>query len=45
MPMPKPDPQMTKLIKMMAGNWTVTEKSDPSPMMPKGGHQVRELRR
>jgi hypothetical protein len=37
MPMPKPDPQMTKMIKMMAGNWTVTEKSNPSPMMPKGG--------
>ncbi len=37
MPMPKPDPQMTKLIKMMAGSWTVTEKSNPSPMMPKGG--------
>lgn len=37
MPMPKPDPEMTKMIKMMAGNWTVTEKSDPSPMFPKGG--------
>lgn len=37
MPMPKPDPQMTRLIKMMAGNWTVTEKAGPSPMMPKGG--------
>lgn len=37
MPMPKPDPQMTKLIKMMAGSWTVSEKSDPNPMMPKGG--------
>jgi hypothetical protein len=37
MPMPKPDPEMTKLIKMMSGNWTVTEKSNPSPMMPKGG--------
>ena len=37
MPMPKPDPQMTKMIKMMGGNWTVTEKSDPNPMMPKGG--------
>jgi hypothetical protein len=37
MPMPKPDPAMTKLIKMMAGNWTVSEKSNPSPMMPKGG--------
>ncbi len=28
---------MTKLIKMMSGNWTVTEKSNPNPMMPKGG--------
>ncbi len=37
MPMPKPDPAMTKMIKMMAGNWMVTEKADPSPMMPKGG--------
>ena len=37
MPMPKPDPQMTKMIKMMAGTWTVAEKSDPNPMMPKGG--------
>ena len=37
MPMPKPDPQMTKMIKMMAGSWTVAEKSDPNPMMPKGG--------
>jgi hypothetical protein len=37
MPMPKPDPQMTRLIKMMTGSWTVAEKSNPSPMMPKGG--------
>ena len=37
MPMPKPAPEMTKMIKMMAGSWTVTEKSDPNPMMPKGG--------
>ena len=37
MPMPKPDPQMTKLIKMMSGTWSTTEKSQPSPMMPKGG--------
>src|ERR1700749_3082017 len=37
MPMPKPAPEMTKLIKMMAGNWTVTEKADPNPMMPNGG--------
>ena len=37
MPTPKPAPEMTKMIKMMSGNWTVTEKSDPNPMMPKGG--------
>ena len=37
MPMPKPDPQMTKMIKIMAGTWTVAEKSEPNPMMPKGG--------
>ncbi|HUI84536.1 MAG TPA: DUF1579 family protein [Candidatus Binatia bacterium] len=37
MPMPKPAPEMTKLIKMMAGNWTVTEKHYPNPMMPNGG--------
>jgi hypothetical protein len=37
MPIPKPAPEMTKLIKMMGGSWTVTEKSDPNPMMPKGG--------
>jgi Protein of unknown function (DUF1579) len=37
MPMPKPAPEMTKMIKMMAGTWTTTEKDDPSPMMPKGG--------
>jgi hypothetical protein len=36
-PMPKPDPQMTKLIKMMSGTWTVTEKAEPGPMFPKGG--------
>ncbi len=37
MPAPKPAPEMTKLIKMMSGNWTVAEKAEPSPMMPKGG--------
>lgn len=34
---PTPAPEMTKLINMMAGNWTVTEKADPSPMFPRGG--------
>lgn len=37
MQMPKPDAEMTKLIKMMSGTWTVTEKHDPNPFMPKGG--------
>jgi Protein of unknown function (DUF1579) len=37
MAMPQPAPEMTKLIKMMSGTWTVTEKHDPNPMMPKGG--------
>ena len=37
MPMPKPAPEMAKMIKMMAGSWTVTEKHDPNPMMPSGG--------
>jgi Protein of unknown function (DUF1579) len=36
MPMPKPAPEMTKMIKMMGGNWTVAEKHDASPMMPAG---------
>ena len=34
---PQPAPEMTKLIKSMAGTWTVTEKHLPNPMMPKGG--------
>lgn len=37
MPMPQAAPEMTKLIKMMAGEWTVTEKAYPGPMMPNGG--------
>jgi hypothetical protein len=37
MPMPQPAPEMTKMIKMMSGTWTVSEKSDPGPMFPKGG--------
>jgi len=37
MPMPKPSPEMTKMIKMMSGSWTVAEKHDPNPWMPKGG--------
>ena len=37
MQMPKPAPEMTKLIQKLAGSWTVTEKQEPSPMSPKGG--------
>ena len=37
MPMPQAAPEMTKMIKMMAGDWTVSEKAFPSPMMPNGG--------
>jgi hypothetical protein len=34
---PKPAPEMTRLIKSMAGTWTITEKHMPQPMMPNGG--------
>jgi len=37
MPTPKPAPEMTKLINMMSGNWTVSEKAEPGPMFPNGG--------
>jgi len=37
MQMPTPAPEMTRLIRQMAGTWSVTEKAFPSPMMPKGG--------
>jgi len=37
MQMPAPAPEMTKLIKMLAGNWTVAETHYPNPMMPNGG--------
>jgi len=37
MKMPAPAPEMTKLIKAMAGTWTLTEKYYPSPMQPNGG--------
>jgi hypothetical protein len=37
MPMPQPPPEMTKMIKVMSGTWTVTEKEDPGPMFPNGG--------
>ena len=35
-PMPKPAPEMTKLSKMLSGNWTVAEKMEPGPMAPNG---------
>jgi hypothetical protein len=34
---PKAAPEMTRLIKAMSGNWTVTEKAEAGPMFPKGG--------
>jgi len=37
MPMAKPAPEMTKLIKMLSGNWNVAEKHEKNPMMPNGG--------
>lgn len=37
MPMPKPAPEMTKLIKQLSGNWTIVEKHEVNPMMPNGG--------
>jgi hypothetical protein len=37
MPMPKPAPEMTKLVKALSGNWTIVEKHEVNPMMPNGG--------
>ncbi len=37
MPMPKPTAEMTKMLKAMVGTWKVSEKHEPSPMVPKGG--------
>ncbi len=37
MPMPKPAPEMTKLLKALSGNWKVSEKHEPNKMAPKGG--------
>lgn len=37
MPMPIPAPEMTKLIKSLAGNWAIKETHYPNPMMPNGG--------
>ena len=36
MPMSKPAPEMTKLVKTLSGNWTVAEKMEPGPMAPNG---------
>lgn len=36
-PPPQPSPEMTKLIQMMSGTWTVSEKYEQSPMFPNGG--------
>jgi len=37
MPKMAPSPEMSKLIKTMAGMWTTAEAVPPSEMMPKGG--------
>jgi hypothetical protein len=37
MQMPKPSPEIQKLAKTLAGNYSTTETHDPNPMMPKGG--------
>ena len=34
---PRAAPEMTKMIKMMAGTWSVAEKLEPGPMFPNGG--------
>lgn len=34
---PKPPPEMAKLLKVLAGTWTTSEKFEPSEWMPKGG--------
>ncbi len=33
----KPDPEMTRLLKMFSGNWTANVKFEPGPMSPQGG--------
>ena len=33
-PMPKPSPEMKKLLQQLSGNFTVTMKSEPMPNMP-----------
>lgn len=36
-PAAKPNPEITRLLKMFAGTWTASEKIEPGPMAPKGG--------
>jgi len=36
-PPPQASPEMSKLIQMMSGSWTVSEKYEKSPMFPTGG--------
>jgi len=36
-PPPEASPEMTKLIQMLSGTWTVSEKYEPSLMFPNGG--------
>jgi hypothetical protein len=44
MPAMKPSPEMTKMIKAMAGNWTTSETMQPSPMGPGGsGHGTARM--
>ncbi|MEO5937043.1 MAG: DUF1579 family protein [Terriglobales bacterium] len=35
--MPKPAPEMERLIKQLEGRWTTEEKHEPSEMLPQGG--------
>lgn len=44
MPAMKPAPEMTKLIKAMAGTWTTSETMEPSPYGPGGsGHGTSKM--
>ncbi len=44
MTMPKPAPEMQKLLKTFVGSWTVAEKHEPGPFLPKGGEGKGEAR-
>lgn len=37
MPMPKPGPEMRKLVSAFAGTWSIRERFEPSESMPGGG--------